>query len=178
MFEKEELDVVVLDTMIETQFITLLEGEKKIKFVRVDADLAGALKGDGEAKDEPKLAELMKKISGNEKLEVKFEVLKDESTPAIINIPEETRRMEDMMRMYRLGTGDAGMQLPASDMTLVINSSSPLIKHICEVLPSDEARAEQIARQMYSLALLSQRPLTADELKNFLAQSFEVLEKL
>lgn len=178
MFEKEGLDVVVLDTMIETQFISLLEGEKKIKFVRVDADLAGALKGEGEAKDEPELAELMKKISGNEKLEVKFELLKDESTPAIINIPEETRRMEDMMRMYRLSAGDNGMQLPPSEMTLVINNSSPLIKHICEVLPTDEARAEQIARQMYSLALLSQRPLTADELKSFLAQSFEVLEKL
>ena len=121
MFEKEGIDVVVLDTVIETQFITLLENEKKIKFVRVDADVAGALKAEGEATDEPALTELMKKVSGNEKLTVKYELLKDTSTPAVLNIPEEARRMEDMMRMYRISTGDMGMQTPSSEATLVIN---------------------------------------------------------
>ena len=178
MFEKEGIDVVVLDTVIETQFITLLENEKKIKFVRVDADVAGALKAEGEATDEPALTELMKKVSGNEKLTVKYELLKDTSTPAVLNIPEEARRMEDMMRMYRISTGDMGMQTPSSEATLVINKSNSLVAHIIDVLSSDEARAEQIAGQMYTLALLSQRQLTADELKSFLAQSFEVLEKL
>lgn len=178
MFEKEGIDVVVLDTVIETQFITLLENEKKIKFVRVDADVAGALKAEGEATDEPALTELMKKVSGNEKLTVKYELLKDASTPAVLNIPEEARRMEDMMRMYRISTGDMGMQAPSSEATLVINKSSSLVAHLIDVLSKDEARAEQIASQMYTLALLSQRQLTADELKSFLAQSFEVLEKL
>ena len=178
MFEKEGIDVVVLDTVIETQFITLLENEKKIKFVRVDADVAGALKAEGEATDEPALTELMKKVSGNEKLTVKYELLKDTSTPAVLNIPEEARRMEDMMRMYRISTGDMGMQTPSSEATLVINKSNSLVAHIIDVLSSDEARAEQIAGQMYTLALLSQRQLTADELKSFLAQRFEVLEKL
>ncbi len=178
MFEKEGIDVVVLDTVIETQFITLLENEKKIKFVRVDSDVSSALKSDGEAGDEPALTELMKKVSGNEKLEVKYELLKDASTPALLNISEEARRMEDMMRMYRISTGDMGVSSPVLESTLVINKANNLVKHIIDVLASDEKRAEQIARQMYSLALLSQRQLTAEELKNFLAQSFEVLEKL
>ncbi|MBQ4137359.1 MAG: molecular chaperone HtpG [Clostridia bacterium] len=178
MFENENIDVVVLDTVIETQFITLLENEKKIKFVRVDADLAGVLKADGEAGDEPALTKLMQKVSGNAELEVKYELLKDGSTPAVLNISEEERRMEDMMRMYRMSMPDFGAQMPSSKVTLVINKSSNLIKHILEILPTDEARAEKIAKQTYTLALLSQRQLTAEELKGFLAQSYSVLEEL
>ena len=178
MFEKESIDVVVLDTVIETQFITLLENEKKLKFVRVDADVAGALKAEGEAGDEPELTELMRKVSASDELEVKYELLKDASTPAVLNISEEARRMDDMMRMYRISMGDMGSQMPSSKATLVINKSNSLVKHIIEVMASDKDRAEQIARQMYTLALLSQRQLTAEELKSFLAQSYDVLEKL
>ncbi len=178
MFENEGIDVVILDTVIENQFITLIENEKKVKFIRVDSDVAGSLRAEGDAGDAPALTELMRKISAKEKLEVKYELLKDASTPALLNISEEARRMEDMMRMYRISMGDESPILPESEYTLVINKSSSLIKHIIDILPTDAARAEQIARQMYSLALLSQRRLTAEELKNFLAQSYEVLEKL
>ena len=178
MFEKENIDVVILDSVIETQFITLVENEKKIKFTRVDSDVSGALKAEGEATDEPKLTELFKKVSGNDKLTVKFELLKDESTPVLLNISEEARRMEDMMRMYRISMGDNGMELPAVDTTLVVNKANSLVKHILGMLDSDSEKAENIAKQMYSLALLSQRQLSGDELKAFLAHSFEVLEKL
>ncbi len=179
MFESQGLDVVLLDSIIDTQFVSLIEAEKKIKFVRIDSDVAAALKGDGEAADMPEIAELFKAVSANEKLDVKFESLKDESIPVMINVSEETRRMNDMMRMYRISSGDASMPEIPDDMTLVVNASNSLVARLKTLVAEGEKdKAKSIARQMYSLALLSQRPLTADELKNFLSQSYAVLEKL
>lgn len=177
MFEKENIDVVVLDTVIETQFITLIENEKKIKFVRIDADVAAALKGEGEAGDEPALTEIFKEVSANEKLTVKYELLKDTSTPAVLNISEEARRMSDMMRMYRVNADDFG-GMPEVESTLVINKANTTVKHLIEAVGADRERAKNIASQMYNLALLAQRPLTADELRAFLAQSYGMLEKI
>jgi molecular chaperone HtpG len=177
MFEKENIDVVVLDTVIETQFITLIENEKKIKFMRIDADVASALKGEGEAGDEPELTEIFKEVSANEKLTVKYELLKDTSTPAVLTISEEARRMSDMMRMYRMNADDiTGM--PEVESTLIINKANTTVKHLIEAVGADKARARNIASQMYNLALLAQRPLTADELRAFLAQSYGMLEKI
>ncbi len=179
MFETQGIDVVLLDSIIDTQFVSLVEAEKKIKFVRIDSDVAAALKGEGEASDMPEIAELFKAVSANEKLEVRFESLKDVSIPVMINVSEETRRMNDMMRMYRLSAGDASMPDMPDDMTLVVNASNSLVARLKTLVADGEKdKAESIARQMYSLALLSQRPLTADELKSFLAQSYAVLEKL
>ena len=177
MFEKENIDVVVLDTVIETQFITLIENEKKIKFMRIDADVASALKGEGEAGDEPELTEIFKEVSANEKLTVKYELLKDTSTPAVLTISEEARRMSDMMRMYRMNADDiTGM--PEVESTLIINKANTTVKHLIEAVGDDKARARNIASQMYNLALLAQRPLTADELRAILAQSYGMLEKI
>jgi hypothetical protein len=97
----------------------------------------------------------------------------------MINVSEEARRMNDMMKMYRLSAGEMAMPDMPDDMTLVVNSANSLVARVKALIGAGEAeKAESIARQMYSLALLSQRPLTADELKNFLAQSYSVLEKL
>lgn len=176
MFEKENIDVVILDSVIETQFVTLLENEKKIKFVRIDADVA-ALKNEGDAGDEPKLTELLKKVSANDKLTVKYEYLKDETTPAVLNISEDMRRMNDMMRMY--GMNKDG-ELPPEEATLIVNKSSSTIKHLIDVINTENGddRAEKIASQLYTLALLAQRRLTADELKAFLLHSYDMLEKM
>ncbi len=179
MFENEGIDVVLLDSIIDTQFVSLIETEKKVKFVRIDSDVAAALKGEGDVTEMPELTELFKSVSANEKLEVKYENLRDASIPVMINVSEETRRMNDMMRMYRLSAGDMAMPDMPEDMTLVVNSANSLVARLRELIGAgDTEKAEGIARQMYSLALLSQRPLTADELKNFLAQSYSVLEKL
>ena len=179
MFEAQGLDVVLLDSIIDTQFVSLVEAEKKVKFVRIDSDVAAALKGDDKAEEMPEIAELFKRVSASEKLEVKFESLKDASIPVMINVSEETRRMNDMMRMYRLSAGDASLPEMPDDMTLVVNSSNSLVARLKAIVgEGDTEKAESIARQMYSLALLSQRPLSADELKSFLSQSYAVLEKL
>ena len=179
MFAAEGIEVVVLDKLIDTQFINVIEQENDgVKFVRIDADVASALKAEGKAEDNAKLADLFKKVSGNKELKVKFELLKNAKVPAILNISEESRRMDDMMKMYRMSGSDMGNMTFPTDATLVVNASSPLITRLSGEVESDEAKAEKIAKQIYTLALLSQRQLTADELQNFLTDSFDMLEQL
>ncbi len=179
MFAAEGIEVVVLDKMIDTQFVNVIEQENEgVKFVRIDADVASALKAEGTAQSNEKLVELFKKVSQNKELKVSFELLKNAKIPAILNISEESRRMDDMMKMYRMSGNDmGGMNFP-TDATLVVNASSPLISRLSGEVETDEAKAEKIAKQIYTLALLSQRQLTADELQSFLTDSFDMLEQL
>lgn len=179
MFAAEGIEVVVLDKMIDTQFINVIEqANDGVKFVRIDADIASALKADGNAESNEKLVELFKKVSGNNELKVSFELLKNAKIPAILNISEESRRMDDMMKMYRMSGNDmGGMNFP-TDATLIVNASSQLITRLANEVDTDEAKAEKIAKQIYTLALLSQRQLTADELQAFLTDSFDMLEQL
>lgn len=166
MFDNAGIEVVVLDKVFETQFAQMLEQDKGVKFLRIDSDLAAALKGDGEVMQSEALTELFKKISGNEKLNVKFESLKDESVPAIINVSEESRRFDDMMRMYSQGASAPSM----AEETLILNSNSSLVKKLAD--KPDEA----VAKHLYTLTLLSRRRLSAQELTEFLKTSFGMLE--
>lgn len=109
MFKSQGLEVVLLDKVIDTQYINIIENDRNVKFVRIDAEVADALKCDGEKYECKELEELFKKISGQDKLTVKFENLKDEKVPAVLNISEQSRRMDDMMKIYRVNGGtDAG----------------------------------------------------------------------
>lgn len=179
MFAAEGIEVVVLDKLIDTQFINVIEQENDgVKFVRIDADVASALKAEGKAEENEKLAELFKKVSGSKELKVRFELLKNAKIPAVLNISEESRRMEDMMKMYRMSGNDVGGMNFPTEATLVVNASSPLITRLASEVESDEAKSEKIAKQIYTLALLSQRQLTADELQSFLNDSFDMLEQI
>ena len=174
MYQAQGIEVVDFDRFIDTQFINVIEQDKGVKFLRVDADVAGALKDDtAEKYENEKLTELFKKVSGNDRLEVKYEALRDPKTPLVLNIDESGRRMDEMMKMYRMH--NQGDDLPymhdTAAATLVVNPASPLVKKLGETLD------ETIAAQMYTLALLAQRPLTSDELVKFLERSFELLEK-
>lgn len=178
MFAAEGIEVVVLDKLIDTQFINVIEQENDgVKFVRIDADVASALKAEGTAENNEKLAELFKKVSGNKELKVNFELLKNAKIPAVLNISEQSRRMDDMMKMYRAAGNDVGTMSFPTDATLVVNASSPLITRLAAEVETDEGKAERIAKQIYTLALLSQRQLTADELQSFLSDSFDMLEQ-
>ena len=176
MFESEGIEVVVLDKLIDTQFINVIEQENEgVKFVRIDADVANALKAEGKAEENEKLAELFKEVSGNKDLKVSFELLKNDKIPAVLNISEQSRRMEDMMKMYRMAGNDGpDMKFP-TDATLVVNAQSELIKRLAGELESDADKAKKVAKQIYTLALLAQRQLTADELRDFLGESFDML---
>ena len=176
MFESEGIEVVVLDKLIDTQFINVIEQENEgVKFVRIDADVASALKAEGKAEENEKLAELFREVSANKDLKVSFELLKNEKIPAVLNISEQSRRMEDMMKMYRMAGNDGSDMKFPTDATLVVNAQSELIKRLADELESDADKAKKVAKQIYTLALLAQRQLTADELKDFLGESFDML---
>lgn len=176
LFCSQGIKVVMLDKMIDTQFIGVLEQNNSgLKFMRVDTDIAGALKGEGDASHSEALAKIFKDASGNEKLEVRAEPLKDASVPAVLTISEQSRRIEDMMKFYS-PSGDAA-SFPV-EATLVVNTNNQLIKKLAELESEPGDKEKVIATQIYRLALLSQRKLTADELKTFLSESYGILERL
>jgi len=130
MFNAEGINVALFDRLIESQFATMLEQYMEgVKFVRVDAEIADSLKGDGEVSENEELKSLFIKASANEKLTVKFDALKDTSVPALLNISEEARRMEEMMKHY--GIADPSAFSP--DTTLVLNTASPLIAKLASL---------------------------------------------
>ena len=181
LFEAEGIKVAVLDKLIDSQFAQMYEayeGEGGVKFRRIDADVAAALRKDGEAAESERLTDLYRKVSGNEKLEIRYAALKDESVPAVLTVSEESRRMEEMMRMYALQGGADGMPAYPVEYTLTVNTASPLTARITALCDTDADKAELLAAQVYRLCLLSQRRLTAEELTSFLAGSFDLLGRI
>ncbi len=172
LFEGRNMQVYLLQGPLEMQYMGLLEDSHKCKFLRIDADVADALKGEGEQMEDADLAALFQKVSGNDKLKVSFQPLAEEGVPALLNLSEESRRYEDMMRYY--SRGDLSAMPSMTEMGLVLNSASPLIRSLASV--SDEGAKEAAAAQIWSLSLLAQRQLTAEELKSFLRQSYSTLE--
>ena len=183
LFEAEGIRVAVLDKLIDSQFVQMYEnyaggGEDSVKFLRIDADVAAALQKDGDVTENEALTALYRKVSGNEKLEVKYLPLKDESVPAMLTVSEQSRRMEEMMRMYAMQGGMEGAPSFPVEYTLTVNTASSLTARLAELCDSDSEKAELLAAQVYRLCLLSQRRLTAEELTSFLAGSFDLLGKL
>ena len=172
LFEGQGIPVVLLDKVIDSQFIGILEESKSVKFLRVDAEAAEALKGDGEEFSDESAEPLLKKVSRLDSLKVEFAVLKDAEIPAVLNVNEESRRVADMMKMY--SPDGKGGDFP-TEMTLILNSASPLVRKLfaCE----DGEKKERAAAQLWSLSLLAQRQLTAEELRNFLKQSYRTVEE-
>ncbi len=178
MLEAEGTKIALLNHQLDTQFIGMCEmNDSDVKYKRIDSDVSDVLKGDGEAVENEAIISLFKEAVGDEKLNVKFEILKDASVPALLTLSEESRRMEDMMKMYASMGMDMGGAFP-TEYTLILNSSSPLISKLAEINDSDTEKAKLIAKDIYRLTLISQRHMTADELKAFLADSFKILEML
>ena len=175
MFEAQDIQVAVFDKQLDTQFVSMIEGyDSNVKYFRIDADVAGALKGDGDVTENPELSKLFVKVSANEKLKVEFSPLKDANVPLLLTISEESRRMEEMMKLYAMsGMGMMG-NFP-TEATLTVNTTSPLIAKLTDM---DGEKQEKTATYLYQLALLSQRKLTAEELQSFLTNSYDVLGML
>lgn len=178
LYRAEGIDVAHFDSLVDTQFAACVESHREgVKFIRVDADLSSLSKGEN-AEENETLRTLFRKVSGNEKLNVKFEALKDAAIPAVLNVSEESRRMEDMMKMYRMSGGaDFGKNFPL-DMTLVLNTASPLISKLAAMDGNDAAGAENYASYIYRLSLLSLRKFTAEEMERFLKDSYKMLDEL
>ena len=129
------------------------------------------MKADGEVYENEAVVTLFKKVSGNESLDVKFEALADTSIPALLTISEEERRFADMMKIY----GAAAGMMPPGGQKLILNSENSLVKTLGE--NAGTPFAEAAAKQILSLATLAQRQLSADELRDFLSESYKTLEK-
>lgn len=176
MFKNENIDVVVMDKVLDNQFISLLEYKNEgVKFLRVDAS-SDVLKTDNEGSKDEQLEKLFREVSGRENLKVTVSALKDKTVPAVLNISEEARRFNDMLKMYGMYNGKdvSGNQAP-EEYTLSLNSESAIVGKL-KTLPEDEART--VAKQIFSLALLSQRRFTAEELSEFVKDSYSLLEKM
>lgn len=178
LYRAEGIDVAHFDSLVDTQFAACVESHREgVKFIRVDADLSSLSKGEN-AEENETLRTLFRKVSGNEKLNVKFETLKNAAIPAVLNVSEESRRMEDMMKMYRMSGGaDFGESFPL-DMTLVLNTASPLISKLAAMDGSDAEGAENYASYIYRLSLLSLRKFTSEEMEKFLKDSYKMLDEL
>ena len=184
MFREEGLDAVVLTHNIDQPFINQLESKNEdVKFMRIDADITDSSKEDINKKDRKKnekdakdLAQLFQKAVGNDKLTVKVETLKNENISSLLTVSEESRRMQDMMKMYSMGGGmDMGM-FGSEGETLVLNSGNELVKYLLKNRESEDA--EIFAAQLYDLAVISNRPLSAEAMTKFVARSNEIMLKL
>ncbi len=177
LFREQNMDAVVLTHSIDSAFISQLEqGDLPVKFQRIDADLTESMT---EEEDEEtlksqtdQLSELFRTVLGKEELVVKVQKLKNESISSMMTLAEETRRMQDMMKMYSMGGGmDMGMF--GGGETLVLNSANPLVQYILE--NKEGEHVDMFCKQLYDLAMLAHKPLPAEEMTDFVARSNEIM---
>ena len=179
LFKEQNMQAVILDHNIDTSFITQLEQRnEKYKFMRIDADVTESLKDETSAEDlkaeTDALTEVFKKALNNDKLTVKVEKLKNENISSIITLSEEGRRMEDMMKMYAMyGLGGMDMNMFAADQTLTLNANNELVKYIFE--HKDSENVPMFCEQLYDLAVLSNHPLSVDEMTKFVERSNKIM---
>ena len=121
------------------------------------------------------LVEIFRKALGNDKLEVKVEKMKDENVASMITLSEESRRMQEMMKMYGMSGMDPSM-FGANGQTLVLNANNDLVKYIVD--HKDGENTPVFCEQLYDLALLSHAPLTPEQMTNFIARSNKIMELL
>ena len=183
MFKNEEMDALYMDQTIDSPFITLLEQKNEnVHFYRIDADLTDNFVGEELSEETAKeytdsLTETFKKALGVENITIKVESLKNPDISSLITLSEESRRMQEMMKMY----GMAGMNFDA-DMfggkgeTLVLNSNNDLVKYVLD--NKDGEHTDDICCQLYDLAVLANRPLAPEAMTRFVARSNRLLTVL
>lgn len=172
MFKNAGLNAIVCDTFIDPHFVSYLEYKEtdKYKFLRIDADIDGALKeGESNAEDNKALVEAFKAALKNTTIAVKAEKFKSEEIPAVINVSEFSRRFGEMNAFYGLAGADADR-----DMTIVINTANSAVQAFAGL---DADKQKFIANQIYYMAMLSYKKLTPEEMKDFTANNMELLNK-
>ena len=183
MFKAEGLDAVILKHNIDQPFVTNLEQAKEgVSFKRIDTDLADIFKEKTEEEDAKaleedttKLTEIFKKALGKDKLTVKVEKLKNEDVSSMITLSEESRRMQDMMRMYAMPGMDMSM-FAGEGETLILNANNELVQYVLN--NGEGEHTDIICQQLYDLALLAHKPLTADALTKFVERSNKIMKLL
>ena len=179
MFRKAKMDAVVLTHQIDLPFISQLETKNEgVKFKRIDEDFGDALKAKTSAKaaeemkaQEEELGKLFKKITKKDNVTVKLEKLKNKDISSMITVSEESRRMQDMMRMYAMG-GDMG-GFGTEGQTLVLNANNKLVQYVLE--NKDGENVNTICEQLYDLALIQHAPLEPEAMTKFVARTNKIM---
>ena len=179
MFKNQGLNAVVLPSMMDTHFISLVEMKQTgVKFKRIDSainDISDNTEKDDSTKEqEEKLIEKFKNEIKDDTLKIEVQSLKDDSIPAVILLGEQSRRMQEMYKAY--GQQMAGMaDMFHDEFTLVLNSNNSLINKIDTLNDED---ANLVIDHVYDLAKISHSPLPAEQMTKFIERSNKLLEKL
>ena len=174
-----KMDAVMLTDRIDQPFISQLEAKNEgIHFARIDADLTDAFKAKTSKKTQEelnaqaeKVEKLVQKALKNDKIKVKIEKLKNKKVSSVLTVSEESRRMQDMMKMY--GGGMDMSMFGAEGETLVLNANHPLVTYITE--HEDDANTKMICEQLYDLAKLQNAPLSPEAMTKFVARSNDIM---
>ena len=178
MFREQGQDAVIMKHNIDSPFISHVEQLKEnVRFLRIDADINESVKEEDAAalEEETKtLSELFKKVLNKENLTVKVEKLKNENVSSMMTVSEESRRMQEMMKMYNMYGMDPSMF--GGQETLILNANNKLVQYVLENGDTDNTKV--ICEQLYDLAVLSHRQLTPEEMTKFVARSNEIMMML
>lgn len=180
MFKAAKMDAVILNHNIDQPFISQLEAKNEgIKFKRIDADLTDSLKSKTSKKTEEELTKaaetigkVMKKALKKDKIEIKVEKLKNKKIASMMTLSEESRRMQDMMKMYAMPGMDMG-DYGKEGETLVLNANHPLVQYVLD--HTDDSNVSMICEQLYDLALLQQAPLEPEAMSKFITRSNDIM---
>ncbi len=180
MFKKANMDAVVLPDKIDQPFVSQLESKNEgIKFARIDADLTDTFKDTNSEKEDEELtkkseeiSEVFKKAVKNDKITVKVEKLKNEDIASMITVSEESRRMQDMMKMYAMPGMDMGM-MGREGETLILNANNKLVAYVLDNQTGENV--DIICEQLYDLALIQQAPLQPEAMTKFIDRSNRIM---
>ncbi len=178
MFRQAKMDAVILNHNIDQPFVSQLESKNtNVKFKRIDADLTESFKSKTSKKAQKEFDEIaeniaatIKKALKKESMSVKIDKLKNKKIASMLTISEETRRMQDMMKMYGGGLDMFGAEDGA---TLVLNANHPLVQYIME--NKDGENVNMMCEQLYDLAVLQNAPLTPEAMTKFIQRSNDIM---
>ena len=183
MFKSAKMDAVILTHNIDQPFISQLESKNEgIKFMRIDADVTDSMKAKTSKKAEKEMEEqaeaiggIMKKALKKDKINVRIQKLKNKKISSMITLSEESRRMQDMMKMYSMPGMDMGA-FGGDGETLILNANHPLVQYVTE--HQDGENVEMICEQLYDLAKIQQAPLAPEAMSKFIARSNDIMMML
>ena len=175
LYTDKGIDVVVMDTLIDMNFMSFMEfggGNEGLQFARVDADVAGLTEESEEGKDidQKQMETLFRNALNDQELTVKIEALSDHNLPVMLTEEEQVRRYKEMSAIYGQDFG-----FP-SKYTLVLNRLCPTIRALASMEEGDVSHL--LCKQLFDLARLSSRPLEAEDLKDFIARSNEIVSMI
>ncbi|MGA8164034.1 MAG: molecular chaperone HtpG [Waddliaceae bacterium] len=185
IYKEKGIEVICAPSPFDTYMIQFLEGKvAPAKFKRIDAEIDENILDkerektvlDSQGKTEgAKLADFIRSKLADETTEVEAKSLATDTLPGFVVIEEAERRMRDYLAAMN-GKG-SHMQTPAKK-TFVVNTNHPLMSKIREFDRMHPDLTKELVKEIYELALLSQREMDTDTLNGYIKRSYHILEKL